>query len=179
MTRTHILTRTRISALLLAAALAPALAACSSGHAATPSSLSVRAQAVPVWQEFAGCLRSHGAPHVPDPQVGDNGQATWPGVSEAEQQQEQQIVGGACDPILRRLPPQAQAHSNNPIANQDLATLRRWAQCMRLNGLPDFPDPSSDGVFSLPDRYRLGGKAMLQPAQAACRGIYHGPIRTG
>jgi len=74
MTRTHILTRTRISALLLAAALAPALAACSSGHAATPSSLSVRAQALPVWQEFAACLRSHGVPHVPDPQVDDNGQ---------------------------------------------------------------------------------------------------------
>ena len=179
MTRTHILTRTRISALLLAAALAPALAACSSGHATTPSSPSVRAQALPVWQEFAGCLRSHGAPHVPDPQVGDNGQATWPGVSEAERQQEQQIVGDACDPILRRLPPQAQAHANNPIANQDLATLRRWAQCMRLNGLPDFPDPGSDGVFSLPDRYRLGGKALLQPAQAACKSVYNGPIRTG
>ena len=172
------MTRTRISALLLAAVLAPALAACSSGLAAT-SSPSVRAQALPVWQEFAGCLRSHGVSYVPDPQVNDNGQATWPGLSEAERQQEQQIVGDACDPILRRLPPQAQPHANNQIANQDLATLRRWAQCMRLNGLPDFPDPSSDGVFSLPDRYRSGGKAMLQPAQDACKGVYNGPIRTG
>lgn len=172
------MTKLRTCVLLLAAALAPAVAGCSSGHSNT-SSQSVRAQALPVWQEFANCLRSHGAPHVPDPQVDDNGQATWPGLSDAEQRQEQQIVGDACDSILRKLPPQAQPHSNNQIANQDLATLRRWAQCMRQNGLSDFPDPNSDGVFTLPDRYRAGGKAMLQPAQDACKDIYNGPFRTG
>lgn len=172
------MTRTRIRVLLVAAALAPALAACSSGHTAT-SSPSVRAQALPVWQEFAGCLRSHGAPHVPDPQVDDQGQAIWPGLSQAEQLQEQQIVGNACDPILQKLPPQAQPHSNNQIANQDLATLRRWARCMRQNGLPDFPDPASDGIFNLPDRYASGGKALLKSAEDACKGIYYGPIRTG
>jgi hypothetical protein len=171
------MTRTRLFGLLLLAALTPPLAACSSGPTTPPQS--ARAQALRVWQEFASCLRSHGATHVPDPQVDDNGQATWPGLSEAEQQQEQQIVGDACDPILQKLPPQAQPHANNQIANQDLATLRRWAQCMRQNGLPDFPDPSSDGVFSLPDRYRSGGKAVLQPAETACRDIYNGPMRTG
>jgi hypothetical protein len=172
------MTRLRLCVLLLTAALAPAVAGCSHGNTTTAAS-SVRAQALPVWQEFANCLRSHGVPRVPDPQVDDNGQATWPGRSDAEMQRGQQIVGNACDSILQKLPPQAQPHANNQIGTQDLATLRRWAQCMRAHGLPDFPDPNSDGIFTLPDRYASGGKAMLKPAQDACKDIYNGSFRTG
>jgi hypothetical protein len=163
----------------LTAGLGLALASCSgAGHPnQDPSPGSARALALPVWREFTSCVRSHGVANVPDPQVDDNGQATWPGLSQAQIEVAQQQVGGACDAILQKLP--AAAQPGGQITEQELATLRRFAHCMRDHGLPDFPDPNSEGIFTMPPRINAGGKAMLGPVMEACKDVYNGSIRTG
>src|SRR6266700_2433622 len=35
--------------------------------------------------------------------------------------------------------------ATNPAAGDPVETGRRYAQCMRNNGVPDFPDPDADG----------------------------------
>lgn len=163
----------------LAASMGLALASCSgAGHPnGDPSPGSIRAQALPVWRDFTACVRSHGVANVPDPQVDDHGRATWPGLSQAQIDVAKQQVGGACDAILQNLP--AAAQPGDRISDQELATLRRFAQCMRDHGLPDFPDPNSDGIFTMPARINAGGKALLKPAGDACKDVYDGSIRTG
>jgi len=176
------MTRTKVPRLLIAcltAGLGLALAGCSgAGHPnGDPSPGSVRAQALPVWQEFTTCVRQHGAADVPDPQVDENGQASWPGLSQAQMHVAQQRTGGACDTILQKLP--ASAQPGHPITGAELATLRRFAQCIRDHGLPDFPDPDTEGIFSMPPRINAGGKSLLHNPMDACRDIYDGSIRTG
>jgi hypothetical protein len=176
------MTRPKFSRLLIAgltAGLGLALAGCSgAGHPnGDPSPGSVRAQALPVWREFTACVRGHGVANVPDPQVDENGQATWPGLSQAQIEVARQQVGGACDAILQKLP--AAAQPGGQITEQELATLRRFAQCMRDHGLPDFPDPNSDGIFTMPPRINAGGKSLLRPATEACKDVYNGSFRTG
>jgi len=50
---------------------------------------------------------------------------------------------------------------------------------MRDHGLPDFPDPNSEGIFTMPPRINAGGKSLLRPATEACKDVYNGSIRTG
>lgn len=176
------MTRRRHSRLLIAgltAGLGLALAGCSgAGHPNDdPSPGSVRAQALPVWREFTTCVRSHGAANMPDPQVDENGRASWPGLTQAQIDVARQQVGDACDVILHKLP--AAAQPGGAITEQELATLRRFAQCIRDHGVADFPDPNSDGVFTMPPRITAGGKSLLRPPMDACKDVYNGSIRTG
>jgi hypothetical protein len=49
----------------------------------------------------------------------------------------------------------------------------RFARCMRANGVPDFPDPSSSGGFELPAGAG-NSPETLQAAQARCRKLLPG-----
>ncbi len=46
----------------------------------------------------------------------------------------------------------------------------KFAECLRSNGLPDFPDPSSDGTFHITSSSgAVPGSPQFQAAQKACR----------
>lgn len=147
--------------------LAPALAGCAgaapgSGTAVTQTS-SVQQQARPVWLAYARCIRSHGYPDFPDPQVDIHGYPHF-----ADPQQDKSIAGrlqGACGAILARLPAAAQ---NGPVTAAQLREETMFAGCMRLHGLQDWPDPRPDGTFPLANTvYATEGKTG--PVQAAMR----------
>jgi hypothetical protein len=44
--------------------------------------------------------------------------------------------------------PASTRHGQPPSA-QDMANLRHFAQCMRDNGIPEWPDPKPDGTFPI------------------------------
>lgn len=69
--------------------------------------------------------------------------------------------GGAASPTA----------SGSPAAN-DPDRARKFSQCMRDNGLPDFPDPGPDGRldFSQIDRKQFGTEAWRK-AMDACRSL--------
>jgi hypothetical protein len=62
--------------------------------------------------------------------------------------EDQNAVQDACVSILQRLPASMQHQNRNPTA-EELAKLRQFSQCMRQHGVPDWPDPRSDGTFPI------------------------------
>jgi hypothetical protein len=163
----------RIPVLLLAA-VAVAMVGCSPSRApssavarTSAAAASTRAQALPVWRDFVACMRGHGVPQMPDPQVDDKGQADFPNFNP------RQIPAAAkqCERILDRLPATAQKDGHPDLTEEQLATLRRFAGCMRTHGQPHWPDPRADGVFVLPAAVLNQGKPALLRLVAPCRSI--------
>ncbi len=124
------------------ASIAPAAStAQSAGAAGSPSAVA-----------YASCMRSHGVPGYPDP--GGNGQ-----LQKASAQQlgvsgpQFQLAEHACQPLypassgsLQQLVQECETTGNCPqaVVQQALTAMRPFAQCMRIHGVPNFPDPTVD-----------------------------------
>ena len=126
------------------------LGACGSGSAspgASPSpAVMSDAQVLAIGQEYARCVRANGLPDYPDPSVNRGRIEFAQGATVPERARE------ACSAILSRLPGTAfEKNQQRQVTNEDLATLRRYAQCIREHGSPWFPDPRSDGTFLIND----------------------------
>ena len=126
-------------------------AACSSGGTATSSPTPSRneaQQALTIGKRFAQCGRDHGHPAFPDPViVGGKVRFRLPGTGEAAKRE----IGAVekipeCQAIAAQL--STLNHRGRPTARAtDIQLLRRFAQCVRQHGVPQWPDPSSDGTF--------------------------------
>jgi hypothetical protein len=58
----------------------------------------------------------------------------------------------------------------SPSATSVQAKAVAWAQCMRSHGVPDFPDPSSNGAFNA-SSLNLQSSPQGQSAMNACKGL--------
>jgi len=128
-----------LAAALIAAALGLSACGGSSGGSSNARG-STNSQSL----AFSRCMRSHGVPNFPDP----NSSGTIPkmtsqqlGVSDSQLQ----AAGRACAYLLQ--PTQAQAQ-------QVMSGMLDFARCMRSHGVPNWPDPTTDGngqpVFDIP-----------------------------
>jgi hypothetical protein len=140
---------------LLAAACSGSSSAGSGSSSAGGSSTSASAVA------YSACVRAHGVPNFPDPDSSGTvpkGDAQHFGVSTAQFQAAQQ----ACQHLLPTSGSPLQQREEQCIENggpcppallqQMLTADRTFAQCMRLHGWPNFPDPipQPDGpVFNI------------------------------
>jgi hypothetical protein len=143
---------------LVPVALLLTLTACGpggSGAAAAPTTMS-NAGVLALGRQIAQCIRDHGIPDFPDPVVDEHGQLQMPSnstedelksrYSQATLDQAQQ----ACQSLFDQLPQSAVSGGGNEPDTpgpQDVDALRRWAECARQNGFPDWPDPNADGSF--------------------------------
>jgi hypothetical protein len=154
-------------AVLLAAAAALALAACSGGPGSpqvaslgtstgnTGSSAAdgrggSSAARVPkgnptqLLDEWAACIRSHGDPNQADPTIDANKdiQIFMDNVPKAL---EDEVHGstGPCSSYL--LAAEIALRGGQPAPADDPAQDVRFAECMRANGVPNWPDPSANG----------------------------------
>jgi hypothetical protein len=140
-----------VGALLLAAGLTLAGCGTTRAHAAASPSPSVgNAQILTIGRQYSQCVRDHGVTGFPDPTMPD-GQMEWPtapGGQEPKQMlQDNPQADQACRTILDRLP--ASAQRGQAVTAADLQKLRQFAQCLRQNGMPDWPDPKPDGSFPI------------------------------
>ncbi|MEV6864092.1 hypothetical protein AB0M44_24180 [Streptosporangium subroseum] len=104
------------------------------------------------------CVRENGVPNFPDPVQDGDGRWRLPqGVSAPPQ-----AVQDACKSIIDQV---QQRPEGKPAPATTIAALRKFAQCMRQNGMSDWPDPDTDGKFSLPPRLAGPGKNSLFDAQ--------------
>jgi hypothetical protein len=96
---------------------------------------------------FAACMRSHGVPGYPDPRVSAAGNGVSVRISPGSANPNSPAFRSA-DRACRQLLPSGAVPgpSSRGQQAQDLA----FADCMRSNGVPSFPDPGRDGVFTLP-----------------------------
>jgi len=129
---------------------------------------SVAQQARATWLDYARCIRAHGHPDFPDPQVDSQGHATFGGDAAQDKAMAQQAQP-ACGPVLQRLP--ASVRGQAPVTPAVLRQEALFAACLRRNGLPQWPDPRPDGTFPLAGTpYATMGKhGPVQTALQACR----------
>jgi hypothetical protein len=145
-----------VVAAVVAAALngAIVLTACGSSSSDDPAPAADLDQA----RKYAQCIRKNGVPDFPDPDP--NGEFSGAGHDEDEP------ALRAAQEKCRDLAPSGEHENFGDPAFVEQA--RQFAQCMRANGLPDFPDPGPDGRFSGP-RHELQGDPQYQAAQEKCR----------
>jgi hypothetical protein len=134
------------------------LAGCSGTPAASASpspTVMSNDQILAIGREAAQCMREHGIPDFPDPIIDQHGQLQLPSTAAGEHAKQalndHPDAQRACLPILDRLPPNVAGRSQGPgqFSQEDLANLLKFAQCLRRNGIPDWPDPKADGSFPI------------------------------
>lgn len=91
--------------------------------------------------EYAACIRENGVPDYEDPGPGGGTK-----------------IDGRTDPAKAKALMEAQqkcrefAPGGGPEGSAspaDVESIRKYAQCMRDNGVPDFPDPDSEGRITV------------------------------
>ncbi len=109
---------------------------------------------------FAQCVRSHGVPDFPDPQ---NGHFLISG-SDQNNPNFQSAVQ-ACQHLL----PGGSATNGGGGGSNSSAELA-FAHCMQTHGVPNFPDPSSNGALAVPQGIDANSP-QFQSAFQACSSL--------
>jgi hypothetical protein len=118
--------------------------------------------------EFAQCMRENGVPDFPDPQV-DGGRIIMGGPGGETGELDQEAVEKAMK-VCEDLRPSGGGNFSEEDRQEMQDAALEHAQCMRENGVPDFPDPefSDDGArIQLGDDIDPESPAFKQ-AQEAC-----------
>jgi hypothetical protein len=126
---------------------------------------------------FAQCMRDNGVPNFPDPAA--SGAFTMDEIANRSSLDtsaaafEQAI--SACKDLQ---PPGFTGHKRS---QQEQEHALAFAQCIRDNGVPDFPDPTVDEPLidtnRIPSTERNGGMSMLNAAMDTCRDIIADQLR--
>lgn len=142
------------SAMLAAAGLVLLAAACTSSHSNGGGSVYSQSLA------FSRCMRSHGVPNFPDP----SNDGRIPKLTQEQLGATDSQLQSAQD-ACRGLLPNESAAQRSTDAAQSLA----FARCIRSHGVPNFPDPGSNG--RIPDPASGGvdqGSQQFRAANDAC-----------
>jgi hypothetical protein len=119
--------------------------------------------------KFAACMRENDVKDFPDPDA--SGQLTIDAIAngsslDTNSAQFKQAIS-ACKDLE---PPGFTGDKRNV---QQQATALKFAQCIRDNGVKDFPDPTPDGPLvdtnRIPSAAGNGGMGMLNAAMQKCR----------
>jgi hypothetical protein len=157
----------RTAAIVATAGLALLPAGCGGSSSNPPAVTAPKNGAV----AFAGCVRSHGVPNWPDPNSS--------GVFDKSKLTPQQLGASgsrvqAAQTACQHLLPSGSAPSA-ARAQQVRAQALSFSECVRRHGVPNFPDPASDG--RIPDPAGVGinqGSPKFEAANQAC-GKYRPP----
>jgi hypothetical protein len=144
-------------ALLVAATWLMACGASSSDDTAPAAG---QAPAADQARKYAQCIRDKGVPDFPDPDA----QGNFTGAGHEQQDNPKlQAAMQAC----RALAPGGE-HEQNVGTPAFVKQARKFAQCVRDNGVPDFPDPGPDGTFRGAS-HEQQGDPKLQAAMQSCQ----------
>jgi hypothetical protein len=130
--------------------------------------------------KFAQCMREHGVKDFPDPDA--SGSFTIDGVVNGSSLDPSSAAWKAALDACKDLEP-AGFTGTKRTAQQQAAALK-FAQCMRDNGVKDFPDPDPDGPIINTDRIpSAAGRGArdipgFQTAVGKCRGLLAGALRS-
>jgi hypothetical protein len=120
-----------------------------SGSPATPGPTGNPTQLLDEW---ATCMRSHGFPSLADPTIDANKVIHLiipPGITgSAPLAYEKSSAYGPCNPDL--VAASTALGGGQAAKKPDTAQLEKFSQCMRANGIADFPDPTAKGLFFTP-----------------------------
>jgi hypothetical protein len=119
---------------------------------------------------YAQCMRENGFTEFPDPTPdGDLRIRVTP-----ETTPRFEAAGEAC----RDLAPDG--FRGEDVTPEQLEALLKLSQCIRENGVPDFPDPRPEGSYDLRGVSTGPDDPRIDAAMSACRDVAGGaPIRVG
>jgi hypothetical protein len=113
--------------------------------------------------EWATCMRSHGDPNQVDPTI-DANKVIHIAFSAGASGPGPQVIGkgsnNPCDSYLQAA--STALRGGKPPQKPDPAKLEKFSQCMRANGIADFPDPTGGGL-QLRSGGPGGGSSDLNP----------------
>ncbi|NUT21289.1 MAG: hypothetical protein HOV77_19120 [Hamadaea sp.] len=171
---------TRIVAVaLLAAALAgcgakedPKVASAGGTPTIAPTSDVIGAYVEAV-RTYVTCLRGEGL-KVTDPDA--KGHFTFEGdarklKADPKFRAAQQKCGGLLPPVPTEL------IEKPALTAEEIENARKYAKCMRDNGVPEFPDPGPDGYYPDNSGYQATGSEADLRAQVICSPIINGGVR--
>jgi hypothetical protein len=119
--------------------------------------------------QFAQCMRDNGVSNFPDPDA--SGALTIDAVANGSSVNPNSATFQQALSACRNLEP-AGFMGQKRSAQQQAAALK-FAQCIRDNGVKDFPDPTTDGPLvdttRIPSTDTPGGMTILQAAMRKCR----------
>jgi hypothetical protein len=114
--------------------------------------------------KFAACIREHGVPDFPDANA--KGEFVF-GINVTPA-----VWGKAVAACKDLQPPGSLSSKRSP--KQQTASLR-FAQCVRKNGVKDFPDPANGeplvDTTHIPSSNKPGGMTILNAAMQKCRSV--------
>jgi len=144
-----------VVAIVLLAAACGGGAPAGSGGSSAPKTLEQKLVA------YSQCMRSHGVPNFPDP----NSQGAFNGSGLNMNSAQMQSARNACKGLVASVAQGLQA--------QDASHLLRFTQCMRAHGVPNYPDPNSNGQLSIPRSINPQSPTVMR-AQQACQSLMPG-----
>jgi hypothetical protein len=112
--------------------------------------------------KFAACMRENGYADFPDPKA--SGEFPSFGISVSPAVWTRALL--ACKEL------QPPGSFNPHMSTNELSAARKFAQCIRADGVKDFPDPVQDqpivDTTKIPSANRPGGMAILNAAMHKC-----------
>jgi hypothetical protein len=173
-------TTSRLALAAAAIVAATVIAACGSNspHSSSSSRSGGRltyAQAQQDAVNFAGCMRSHGVPDLPDPTTSphDFKASLDPNSPQAQSPAFHSAVT-ACQHFVPRGRQPNQSATRSPA---QVAAMLAFARCIRSHGFPNFPDPTSGGNVTH-EMLANAGISLQQPAVLragdTCVSVTHG-----
>jgi hypothetical protein len=149
------------------------VAGCGNGSAGTGNSTvtsggnstaSIREKAV----KFAECMRANGVSAFPDPDA--SGQLTIDGVVNGSSLNPNTAVFKNALSACKNLEPSG--FTGGKVTPQQTTARLKFAQCVRDNGVPDFPDPTPNGPLvdtnRIPSAATSAGISILNAAMQKC-----------
>lgn len=133
--------------------------------------------------KLSACMRSHGEPNFPDPEISTSGGATSVRIRVTPASG---IVLGsptflAAQKACRTFEPTEAAKPApvRPLSTQEQAQILKLAACIRLHGEPSLPDPTfTGGGVHLPPSVDTHS-ATFKSAEQACRSLIPSSLRPG
>ena len=160
------------------------LAGCGSGGAAAPSASPTLTdtQIQVVVDELVQCIRTNGAPGMPDVKA-ENGHVILPDSTTLDEATGRNLASAAeaCKSIQDRLPESVfrkpgDDDNRKPTA-EDVPALREWSKCIRAHGVAEWPDPKPDGSFPRDNAAIKEGKSdRIIAAWKACERHWNGSM---
>lgn len=159
---------------LVAPAAVAVLAGCASGSSPTSTVRGTATSADPAHEqslEFAACMRDNGVTGFPDPDA--SGSLTIDAIANQTSVDTDSAAFDRAMTACEHLEPSGfTGHHRNP---EEQAAALEFAQCIRDNGVTDFPDPTPDAPMidtnRIPSSATQRGMDLLHAAMQHCRDI--------
>jgi len=121
--------------------------------------------------KFAECMRSNGLSEFPDPNA--TGKFTIDAIANRSSLNPSAPAFKQAISACKDLEPAGFTGSKRSPEQQSAGL--KFAQCIRENGVPDFPDPTPDGALvdtnRIPSAASPGGMSILHAAMQKCREV--------